>query len=78
MTPCLVTLQLFCQKHTLFFHLASQCRATNQKECLSGAYEMTNKAICLFTWCPPLTQSLPQALDRHRTDAGIAVELSSS
>lgn len=40
---------------------------------------MTNKAICLFTGCPLLTQSFPQALDRqNRTDAGIAVELSSS
>lgn len=61
MTPRLVTLQRFCQLHvlTLFsnFYLASQCRATNQKECLSGAHKMTNKAICLFTGCPPLTQS---------------------
>lgn len=39
---------------------------------------MTNKAICLRTGCPLLTQPFPQALDRHRTDAGIAVELSSS
>lgn len=67
MTPCLVTLQWFCQQHTLtlFFHFASQCRATNQKQCLSGAY-MTNKAICHFTGCPPLTESFPQALDRQR------------
>lgn len=59
MTACLVTWCVGSASDIqwLFFHFASQCKATNQKECLSAAHKMTNKAICLFTGCPPLTLS---------------------
>lgn len=52
-TPCLVTLHRICRRH--FPPSRSQCRTTNQKECLSVAYEVTNKAICLLAGCPQLT-----------------------
>lgn len=69
MTPCLVTLRQLCQQHTLtplpFRHSVQSYKSKGM-----SFWIITNKGICVFTGCPLLTQSLPQALDRHRTHVG--------